>query len=317
MKFFTILYFILFFTWAVLPAQEMIVNGGFDDDSGWTVYDMGATDPTVCEFGFTGDTPAFGDGPCLYLQAGPTTYSNILIWQAVTLEGGKAYQLSGAFKDISLDGVQFFWGEFYMSLEEPVDSVDWTPPAGGNTDDYLSFNTWTGCGAGVDGTFQADACDGMGEDIYVVPDSIDVGEPVTVYVGLKIGTGWGTGPTEFEVLIDEISVIDLNPNGTGETVAANPQIANEFKLLPNYPNPFNPSTNISFNLPVNAAVDVSIFDIQGRKITTIANRNFSAGTHEVHWNGEDAYGQSVPSGIYFCRLNSGNFQATEKMMLLR
>jgi hypothetical protein len=315
MKFSLLLSLLCIAVWTFLPAQEMLLNSGFDDDSGWTVYYVGATDTTYYEFGYTGDGPANGSGPCLRVWTEAGSYSNILFWQAVTLEAGKEYQVSGAFCDITDGGVQNFWCEFNISAEAPVEGVDWTPPAGANTDIFLAFNTWTDatCGPETDGTFEDDACVRTeDEDFYYLPDSFTVGEQVTIYVGIKLGT---SGGVPFEVLLDEISLIDTSvPSGLQEN---QPDVAVDYALHQNYPNPFNPETSISFSLPVNNVIDLSVYDVQGKKISTLANQEFTAGTHEVRWDGRNAHGMAVPSGIYFYQLKSAAFTATGKMMLLR
>jgi hypothetical protein len=321
MKLCYVLILISLFVWTFLPAQEMVVNGGFDDESGWTVYDMGGDTPTAYEFGFAAEGPQYGNGPCLYVYTeNPTTYTNILFWQAVTVEVGKTYRLSGAFKDITLDGIQpsTFWCEYYLASDEPVDGEDWAPPAGANSDQYLAFDSWTeGCATFVDGTFQDDGCGGKGS-LYTVPDSLGTtGEGVIIYLGIKVGAGTWADPTaEFEVLIDEISLFDTS--GTASGLEENrPEIASDFVLHQNYPNPFNPSTNISFSLPTKETVDVSIFDVQGQIIRTLTDNTFAAGTHNVKWNADNDQGASVPSGIYFYRLKSKHFNKTGKMILLR
>lgn len=84
-------------------------------------------------------------------------------------------------------------------------------------------------------------------------------------------------------------------------------------LFNNYPNPFNPLTNISFNLPTSGAVELSIYNLQGQKIATLINTKQSAGTHTVQW---DASGYS--SGIYFYRLVTENgFTETKSLVLLK
>ncbi len=90
-----------------------------------------------------------------------------------------------------------------------------------------------------------------------------------------------------------------------------------FALHQNYPNPFNPITTISYKLPNNGHVLLEIFDATGRKITTLVNQTLKAGSHTISWNGRNAAGQPVPSGVYFYRLRSENFNATRKMLLLR
>lgn len=91
----------------------------------------------------------------------------------------------------------------------------------------------------------------------------------------------------------------------------------EFALLQNYPNPFNPSTNISFSLPDAAEVTLEIYNVLGQKIVTLVNAYYEAGEHVVQWDGRDAVGSSVSSGIYFYRLTAGTAVTSKKMMLLK
>lgn len=85
-----------------------------------------------------------------------------------------------------------------------------------------------------------------------------------------------------------------------------------FSLFQNYPNPFNPSTTIRFMVPRQDYVSVKIYDVLGRDVATLVNNVQSPGVHTVRW---DAAGAS--SGMYFCRLKSGDFEQTTKLLLLR
>jgi len=87
--------------------------------------------------------------------------------------------------------------------------------------------------------------------------------------------------------------------------------------LSNYPNPFNPETTISFELPVKGKIELSIFNIRGQKITTLINKEINRGTHSIVWNGEDENGKSVPSGVYFYKLNAKGKSITKKMILMK
>jgi hypothetical protein len=88
-------------------------------------------------------------------------------------------------------------------------------------------------------------------------------------------------------------------------------------LYQNYPNPFNPRTSIRFSIPEPGRVLISVFDIEGRLISTIADRRFDRGTHTVGWDGSDRFGREVASGIYLYRLVSGRDNITRKMVLIR
>lgn len=85
----------------------------------------------------------------------------------------------------------------------------------------------------------------------------------------------------------------------------------------NYPNPFNPSTKISYTLKNNGQTELSIYNIKGQKVATLVNDEMSTGTHEVIWNGKDEQGKNVSSGLYFYRLESGTTSLTKKMILMK
>ncbi len=90
-----------------------------------------------------------------------------------------------------------------------------------------------------------------------------------------------------------------------------------------YPNPYNSTTVISYALPEYALIELKIYDIMGHEVITLVNGFVNAGFKSMRWDGTDASGQPVPSGMYFYRLDakaieSGDyFQQTNKMVLLR
>ena len=90
-----------------------------------------------------------------------------------------------------------------------------------------------------------------------------------------------------------------------------------FELYPNYPNPFNPKTEISFSLEGSGIIQLSIYNIQGKLICNLANGHFVAGTHKIGWNGTNNLGQDVGSGVYFYVLSTETGQLTRKMLLVQ
>ena len=86
----------------------------------------------------------------------------------------------------------------------------------------------------------------------------------------------------------------------------------DFTLSPAYPNPFNPVTNIRFSLPIDSEVSVSIYNLQGREVTTLIDANMDAGYHSVVWNAD-----SYSSGVYFVKMVAGEFVNTQKLMLVK
>lgn len=84
-----------------------------------------------------------------------------------------------------------------------------------------------------------------------------------------------------------------------------------------YPNPFNPTVNIGYVLPERVELTLTVYDISGREVTRLAAGEQSAGTHEIQWNGVDVSGNSVSTGVYFCRLEAGEISQTIKMVYLK
>ncbi|MFX0138729.1 MAG: T9SS type A sorting domain-containing protein, partial [Candidatus Hodarchaeota archaeon] len=92
----------------------------------------------------------------------------------------------------------------------------------------------------------------------------------------------------------------------------NQEIPEGFKVYQNYPNPFNPSTKISYSVPEAGFVTLKVYDMLGREITTLVNKEKLPGTYEVPFMGKD-----LSSGIYFYRIEAGKFSETKKMILLK
>ena len=92
----------------------------------------------------------------------------------------------------------------------------------------------------------------------------------------------------------------------------------QFALYANFPNPFNPSTSLEYALPEPTEVELAIYDVLGQKVQTlVAQQLQNAGYYRLTWDGSDANGHTVSSGIYFYRLTTQNFTQTRKMLLLK
>ena len=94
--------------------------------------------------------------------------------------------------------------------------------------------------------------------------------------------------------------------------AASPDEPGAVTLQGNYPNPFNPTTEISFSVPSATHVKLEIFNVMGQKVAMLADGQFEAGEHTVQWDGSDA-----SSGVYFYRLQADDLVDTKKMVLLK
>lgn len=102
-----------------------------------------------------------------------------------------------------------------------------------------------------------------------------------------------------------------------EAIMVTVDIPKEFMLLQNYPNPFNPMTTIRFQLPKAVPVKVAIFNINGQEVKRLIDDRKDAGYYEIRWTGQNNAGLQVSSGVYYYRIQTDNFTATKKMLLIR
>lgn len=122
--------------------------------------------------------------------------------------------------------------------------------------------------------------------------------------------------------IDDIRVVQYAAVAVAETDAAT-ILPNAFVLHQNFPNPFaQTATHFRYDLPLNAEVELAVFDLMGNRIATLARGRFHAGRHRATWNGEDERGRIVASGIYFCSMRAATetgrvFQQVRRVLWLR
>jgi hypothetical protein len=124
-----------------------------------------------------------------------------------------------------------------------------------------------------------------------------------------------------------VSKYRLNENVEGVNVVGvftksamgieNDLIPSQYTLHQNYPNPFNPITTLRYDLPEDAVVNITIYDIMGREIRTLVNSAQDAGFKSIIWNATNDYGKPVSAGVYLYKIQAGEFVQTKKMVLLK
>ncbi|MCD6205427.1 MAG: T9SS type A sorting domain-containing protein [Candidatus Marinimicrobia bacterium] len=117
-------------------------------------------------------------------------------------------------------------------------------------------------------------------------------------------SGWGDG-------VDTLMNQWVTVTG-GTAVEQVSSVASEFKLAQNFPNPFNPTTNIQFEIPENSFVTLTVYDLMGQEVTKLVNDYRAAGSYSVTFDGAE-----LSSGIYFYKLQAGNLSKTMKMVLAK
>ncbi|MFQ6032962.1 MAG: T9SS type A sorting domain-containing protein, partial [Candidatus Zixiibacteriota bacterium] len=102
-----------------------------------------------------------------------------------------------------------------------------------------------------------------------------------------------------------------------EDISEEEDIPKKYALFQNYPNPFNPQTSIQFDLPKDTEVRLTIYNILGQKVKTLVDERLRAGHKQVLWDGKNEKGKEVSSGIYFYRIQAGDFSETKKMTIIK
>jgi flagellar hook assembly protein FlgD len=90
-----------------------------------------------------------------------------------------------------------------------------------------------------------------------------------------------------------------------------------FALHNNYPNPFNPVTNISYDIPEVAQVTLEIYNVTGQKVRTLAQGQHEPGRYRIQWNATNDYGNPLSSGMYIYRIRAGDFVSVKKLILMK
>ncbi|MCL5020070.1 MAG: T9SS type A sorting domain-containing protein [Bacteroidetes bacterium] len=140
------------------------------------------------------------------------------------------------------------------------------------------------------------------------PYSLDVGDSLTFSIAIVAGNGTNAVLSASQAAAEKYREITpvrekRDPNGILPT---------RFELRQNFPNPFNPSTTISFDLPSTTHVKVCVYNVLGQLVATLLEGQKAAGRYSVVWNAG-----SLASGIYFCRIESNSFTRTMKMVLMK
>jgi len=173
-----------------------------------------------------------------------------------------------------------------------------------------------------------------GAETFMFP--VNLGNPVQVAPAV----GYADDDGDIEILVPNQSAYYLldykgssgavhwanfkrNPQRTGNgfdaTSGIEPELVPTFanELNKNYPNPFNPDTNISFSIKENGFVSLKVFNTRGQLVKTLISETLDEGVHFTTWNGRDNSNKSVSSGIYFYKMDSKEYTSTKKMILLK
>jgi len=133
-----------------------------------------------------------------------------------------------------------------------------------------------------------------------------------VAVGAGLPTFIIVGVTDDDSSAVHVDEVWYNETPTGMGISDDAPIASSYELGQNYPNPFNPTTHIRFNIPETGNTKLTVFNIMGEVVANLVDGVVPPGGHTVSWNAAN-----MPTGVYFYRLESGNFTQTRKLLLVK
>ncbi|MFC1887186.1 T9SS type A sorting domain-containing protein [Candidatus Cloacimonadota bacterium] len=224
---------------------------------------------------------------------------------------------------IDLDADQ---AEFYID-ESLIHSWQWSIQANGTpgANQLSAMNIWGGGAAGQTPNFYVD-------DVYISPYELDrdltgynvyldgemvagnISETEFLLENLVHGQLYTAGVAAvYDGGISAIIEVEFTYSGTG----ADDGIVLRTKLHGNYPNPFNPTTTISYSLKNSSKVSLEIYNVRGQLVRILVDDVMEAGPQQSEWNGKDDANNKVSSGVYFYKLNAGDYSSTKKMILLK
>ena len=173
----------------------------------------------------------------------------------------------------------------WIVLEDPIDGI----VAGSKYSSGRTYTTWIG----------EPKANGIDYEILFKPVVYYPGQEESYNITFYLGPG----------SVDIFQKIMMQKS-TDEQLSEN--IPFEYSLEQNFPNPFNPTTRISFQLPANEFVTLKVYDVLGKEIQTLINEQKSSGEHYIEFDGSN-----LPSGIYFYKMQAGNFVQTKKFVLMK
>ncbi len=291
----------------------------------------GETAPAgLCGFTISGGLDENGGG--IYCDNSSPLLRNLILYGNTALEnGGGIYAQNGASPDLlhvtatenlAVDA----GGGLYCSDEAQavvINSIFWDNAASGGADEIgfdqdtvYVFHSDVAGGWPGQGNLDADPLFTWPEAYDLLPllgsPCIDAGVQDTWFIYAPGDTVW-VPLYDFLDEAPDLGALEVDV----QDLMNLPQLPLQFALHQNYPNPFNPSTTIRYDLPAPAHVKLELYNLLGQRVSLLLDKRVEAGYQQVIWDGRNGAGNLIASGMYFYRIQAGDFRKVRKMMLIR
>ncbi len=234
-------------------------------------------------------------------SAMPATTENVTITTSDV--GSATFQMAFFF-----DGDSFNINYWYV--DDCMLSGPYTPPDPGYITGLVTLEGGTGDVEDVQVTAAYMTVNPDADGIYeieILPGTFDVTATLYGYdPDVVSGVVVEEGATTSDVDLTLVAIVGVDD-----------EVVTTTKLLSNYPNPFNPVTNIAYSINETGNVTINVYNLKGQLVKSLVNEVIETGDHIVTWNGRDNSNKSVASGVYFYKMQSSNYTATKKMILMK
>jgi parallel beta-helix repeat protein len=308
----------------IISSNRIEFNSGASEGGGLFIWYN--AEPTLFNNIISNNTSGYG-AAISYSSAKPILINNTITNNTATHHGGGIYR----YVTPSIFGnIKIVNSIFYNNQPEEIYIYDYGPDTftiansiieGGETGLVLNGNilNW------LDGNLDTNPMfvDSLNYDFHLQDISSAIGAGID---SLEIEDNWYFSPEiDFEGNLRPYPFDSMPDIGAFENPLGEPLVGVNYLNIPkyvyylsNFPNPFNPTTTISFSILNDSNVELSIFNIKGQKVKTLVYNEYTKGSHSICWNGVDEFGKMVSSGIYYYKLNvNGKTEAVKKCLLLK
>ena len=280
-----------------------IINNTADDDGGGMF--LINSNPTMTNMRISGNMANDHSGGMFLWNSNPTMTNVTISGNTAIDDGGGMYQLNSeptmTNVTISDNTADDDGGGMYLNTSSPIliNSIIWNNEpvsihVNGNESPDISYSD-------IEGDWQGEGNIDV-DPLFCNPDS---GDYNLTENSPCIGTGF------------EGANMGANAVGCGTLSTEKDVIPLQFVLHQNYPNPFNPVTTLRYDLPEDAMVTITVYNMMGRQVSTLVSSQQNAGYKSVQWNATNNSGQPISAGLYIYTIQAGEFRQTRKMIFLK
>jgi predicted outer membrane repeat protein len=301
--------------WCNPTLTNVTFSGNTAEDGGGMAFFYGSSSPTLTDVTFS-DNSAIDDGGGIYCNDSNPSLENVtIVGNSAEDDGGGMFLDYDSSPSLMNTIVSDNTGNYNIYVESGNPSITYSDLYNNGNGNCYNCGDWVG--VNVTTNVNGDSCDAyfniQADPLFVDPEN---GDYHLTENSPCIDAGDPNLPLDPDSTLADMGAFYFDQSAVGfdEDLIILP---NKFYLYQNHPNPFNPVTTLQYDLPEDAMVNVTIYDMMGRVVKTMVNSQQNAGYKSIQWNATNNAGQAVSAGLYLYTIQAGDFRQTKKMVLLK